>query len=916
MIQHLLMAGVMLIVAGLLLNSYFAVESIDGPKVYKLFPTDTGVEFEDSDIYRDLFQNAVSDITQLVVIKEQLETDGELDSSKIIDVSAYARRIGEDKGCSVTALYELDDIVKWGKNGVDYTNRMMNLSDFVNYFGYCIYPENFKLDEYGQLVFDGFYRVEKLGKEPSHAAGASQQQGASSSQNDKEDTLSDWLTDTGSGKSGEELKKIAEKLENFKQEQLEDLVFSYIMGKNLKDISLSREDDGVLTVTIPMLVCRYATQDGKRQLTGYADNWIDYFYLQNNAAVTVETLTRNYQRYQVCNEAYKADASNVKYMVRMMTDTGMSTYTNVPGVQDLEDYGVTDTFSEYSRYLVYYPDKLVFMGNTILKEEDVDAYIDACDYIYADTIHIWMAVDTGYNVEGDVFHEANAVYQRILPNVSRFFAVIAILTMIWMGLTIYLTVTVGLVLDENGEKVWYLNGFDRIWTEVFFFLGAAAAYGMLAGYRMILNVAETAGVIPLEMTGVQMTKLYSYGAFALYGVYVSLAFDLIWYSLARRVKAGCLWENSFLRLVCESSSSFVRLVFRHRNTVISMLLPYNIFLFCNLVGIVAVYRLLNGEQMAYALLLVAGLVILDGIVGVLMFRRNAEQIEIVEGINRIREGEVDVQLDLDNLHGSSRELAEAVNNIGEGIRKAIRTSLKDEQMKTDLITNVSHDIKTPLTSIINYVDLLKRLKIEEEPARGYINILDGKAQRLKQLTDDLVEASKISSGNIELNREKLNLTELINQSIGEFSEKLEECGLAVVFEKSDMPSFIYADSRRMWRVIENLFYNICKYALEGTRVYIDILNEDGQVNATVKNISRQKMNVRPEELTERFIRGDSSRSTEGSGLGLFIAQNLVQAQGGNFVISLDGDLFKVTFSFPEYTAPAQPEEETDIRKEA
>ena len=221
-------------------------------------------------------------------------------------------------------------------------------------------------------------------------------------------------------------------------------------------------------------------------------------------------------------------------------------------------------------------------------------------------------------------------------------------------------------------------------------------------------------------------------------------------------------------------------------------------------------------------------------------------------------------------------------------------------MKTDLITNVSHDIKTPLTSIINYVDLLKRLHIEEEPAKGYIEILDGKTQRLKQLTDDLVEASKISSGNIELEREKLNLTELLNQGIGEFSERMEESRLHVVFEKMDTPAYIYADSRRMWRVVENLFNNVCKYALEGTRIYIDMVRQEGRITVSVKNISRQQMNIRSEELTERFIRGDSSRTTEGSGLGLYIARSLVQVQGGNFEIFLDGDLFKTVFSFSEY----------------
>ena len=248
--------------------------------------------------------------------------------------------------------------------------------------------------------------------------------------------------------------------------------------------------------------------------------------------------------------------------------------------------------------------------------------------------------------------------------------------------------------------------------------------------------------------------------------------------------------------------------------------------------------------------------------GVLRFKQKAEQIDIVEGIRRIRDGEVDYKLDTEALHGDNKEMADAVNNIGEGIRKAVSTSMKDEQMKSDLITNVSHDIKTPLTSIINYVDLLKRLKITEEPAQSYIAVLDSKSQRLKQLTDDLVEASKISSGNIVLNLEPLNLTELLNQAVGEFSDRLEEKKLQIIFDGSDQPGMIYADSRRMWRIIENLFQNICKYALEGTRVYLEMQVEGGRVIASLKNISDRPMNLKGEELSERFIRGYASRTPE------------------------------------------------------
>jgi len=315
-----------------------------------------------------------------------------------------------------------------------------------------------------------------------------------------------------------------------------------------------------------------------------------------------------------------------------------------------------------------------------------------------------------------------------------------------------------------------------------------------------------------------------------------------------------------------------------------------------------------------AVLLILFLILLDGLVGVFLFKSNGERMDIWNAIKRIRDGEVDFKLDTKHLHGASREMADAVNNIGEGIGKAVYTSMKDEQMKTDLITNVSHDIKTPLTSIISYVDLLKRLDIKDEPAKGYIDVLDSKSQRLKQLTDDLVEASKLSSGNIEFQMERLNLAELINQAIGELSERMEEKGLKIVFDGGSVPAYIYADSRRMWRVMENLFNNVYKYAMENTRVYIDLVveeNENGNiVETSIKNISERQMNIKAADLTERFIRGDSSRTTEGSGLGLYITKNLIQAQKGEFDIRLDGDLFKAVMRFPEHREESVNDKDT------
>lgn len=880
--QHFLAAIILIAAAGILLNSYVEVESIDGPQVYKVFPFETGQEFEESEVFHDLFRNAVSDITQLVMIKGQLETDGVFDPTKKIDVTKYAAQLSEDNQCPLTVVYELDDLIKWGKSDVEYTDRIMSMSEFVNYFGNVIYVENFGLDEAGQLYFVGFNKVIREEKK-------------------QEDTVvpkAEERDAEADGKVDSEQDLLLEEFEKCPREQLEDMVYFYIISQEIDGIRTSREDDGKYSISLPLLNCRYETVDGEKQLFSYADNWVDYMKLQENVAVSVRQLTLNYQRYQVCNEAYREGKTNIKYMVRMMTDEGMCTYTNVSSLAEMEDNNVTEFFSEYRRYLIYYPDSLVFMGNTILSEEEIDKYISVYDYAYPDTTHIWLGIDTGYGVQEDVFYNAAAVYNSIVPNVGKVIAGIIVLAVMWLGIGLYLTVTAGVSVNEAGELSGSLNRFDRLWTEVTLLLALGLVYGGYRGYLMLSGMSGAEGVIPSEIWGIQLTRLYQYGVFAAYGVYVSVSFSLIWYSLVRRIRHGNLWSDSFLHRLGVGIRDIMIYTFRNRNSVISTLIPYNLFLFANLTGVLAIYSF--RQERVIAGLILAGIILFDGVVGVLLFKRSAEQVEIVEGINKIRDGEVEFKLATDKLHGSSREMADAVNNIGEGIRKAVKTSMKDEQLKTDLITNVSHDIKTPLTSIINYVDLLKRLKIEQEPAKSYIGILDSKAQRLKQLTDDLVEASKISSGNIELNKEKLNLTELINQSLGEFSEKLEEQNLQVVLGNNNIPAFIYADSRRMWRVMENLFNNICKYAMEGTRVYVDLLAEAGRIGVSFKNISKQQMNIRPEELTERFIRGDSSRSTEGSGLGLSIAQSLVQVQGGSFQIYLDGDLFKIVIDFPEY----------------
>ena len=271
-----------------------------------------------------------------------------------------------------------------------------------------------------------------------------------------------------------------------------------------------------------------------------------------------------------------------------------------------------------------------------------------------------------------------------------------------------------------------------------------------------------------------------------------------------------------------------------------------------------------------------------------------EQEKIKNALKDIYEGKSnDVHLNESELKGALKEMAIYVNDIASGFSNAINESLKSERLKTELITNVSHDIKTPLTSIINYVDLLKKENIQDEKVKEYIDILDKKSQRLKKLTEDLVEASKVSSGNVKLNLENINIKELFNQTIGEFKDRFEEKNLIIETTIPNDNIKINADSRYLYRIIENLFSNITKYALEGSRVYIDIIEKEKIVDISIKNISKDKLNISSDELMQRFVRGDKSRYTEGSGLGLSIAESLTELQGGKFKIDIDGDLFKV-----------------------
>lgn len=262
--------------------------------------------------------------------------------------------------------------------------------------------------------------------------------------------------------------------------------------------------------------------------------------------------------------------------------------------------------------------------------------------------------------------------------------------------------------------------------------------------------------------------------------------------------------------------------------------------------------------------------------------------EITKQVEMMRKGNMNVSIKCTN--SELEELGENINHLKQGMEKAINESIKAERLKTDLITNVSHDLKTPLTSIINYTDLLKKEKIENENVKKYIDILEKKSKKLKILTEDLIEVSKISSGNETVALEKIDFKELVLQANGEFAEKFEEKNLEVISNLPKEAVIVDLDGKKIWRVLENLYQNVYKYSLENTRVYVDLIVND-HIVFTIKNISKEKLNIPPDELMERFIRGDSSRHTGGNGLGLSIAKDLSKLNGGTLSIQIDGDLF-------------------------
>ena len=568
--------------------------------------------------------------------------------------------------------------------------------------------------------------------------------------------------------------------------------------------------------------------------------------------------------YYIVNYRLLSNPSNFRFRIDYLDDeTVVSEYSNAGDLTDAQ-------LKSLGRYCSVDSSSILIDSNLDELPKNVMAQLEQLNANDADDVYARQAAD----------------YRHLR---SRFVEAMFSLTIGIIGclVTLYYLILVSGYRTEDRTSP-YLHGFDMITTESGILLTAVSTMFMLflgekIGYPLIHLVART------EDWGFAERMMR---AMIIYGCCMTGAFSML-----RRYKSRQLGTNSMLHHFLKN----LNLYFADHTYSRRLFCLFTAFLAAQAIGIslIAVCVCLRSHMSAK----IIGIITLLLLVGLdyktfhRLFLQSQQEDQIADAITKIAGGDTSYQMNLAGLEGKELRVGNMINSIGTGLERALQEQVKSERLKADLITNVSHDIKTPLTSIINYVDLLKREQIPGERAQEYLKVLDQKSQRLKNLTEDLVEASKASSGNVKLEMTTLDIVEMIWQTNGEFEEKFATRSLELVSTLPESSILIEADGRHLWRVLENVYNNAFKYAMEHTRVYTDLELKDDKVYFTIKNISANPLNVQGEELTERFVRGDVSRTTEGSGLGLSIAQSLTKLQGGTFEILIDGDLFKVRVGF-------------------
>ena len=572
------------------------------------------------------------------------------------------------------------------------------------------------------------------------------------------------------------------------------------------------------------------------------------------------------QRLEELQDLLSPEQTNFRLAVRR-NDTGTLLYTNGDAnlplgeqVHAVERQAVTIT-----------------MSRSLISPADPGQEPDVENSEVPEVLNSELALEYGVTDQLTAEDEFLAGYRDYLEYASYLPA----LALLALALDILFVVTLTLLLRSAGWRSGsdrpVRSGFDRIPLDLLAFCLFWAVMLLLAGGDSMAFAVNQNGLTRDLVVGLTLISC---------GIALCLLFFLL--TLAVRIKTHTVLSCTLIAALCRLIVRVIRAMARSWPLIWRVVLVFLLYLVGSLLTLSTII-----------LFPIYQLIVLLGIC-----RWAIQWKKVREGTGKILGGEQDYKINTTHMYHDLAGHARQLNDLGQAIGNAVEERIQSERFKAELITNVSHDLKTPLTSIINYVDLLKKKGLDSPDAPAYLEVLDRKSQRLKKLTEDLVEASKASTGSLPVHLERLGMVQLFQQALGEFEEKFQQNHLTVVPRFPPDELWIMADGRHLWRVIDNLLGNCNKYTQEGTRIYADIFRQDGRAVLSIKNVSRQQLNIPAQQLMERFVRGDESRTTEGSGLGLSIARSLTELQGGQFNIDIDGDLFKVFVSFPE--APALP----------
>ena len=475
------------------------------------------------------------------------------------------------------------------------------------------------------------------------------------------------------------------------------------------------------------------------------------------------------------------------------------------------------------------------------------------------------------------------------------FAVVLLLCIV---MSIFSMVNAGV---KTGKETITLGRFERAPTELVLAMAvcsAAAAVGICVESGIASMCVNQYRNYTFESENIFVSENIQYIAFLVPVACLYSVALFFFNNMVAKVKAGTFLADCLIIRALKWIAGKAKACFRYVKSHMS-LTQKGIWAYIGITIVEIIFVAILAAGSMRGLLWVVIYIILKWlcIVGIVAYIIQTQ--ELYKCAKEMAEGNLDRKADTSKMFWVFRAHGEHLNQISDGMSKAVEARMKSEHLKTELITNVSHDIKTPLTSIINYVDLLQKDDMDEKTRQEYIEVLSRQSARLKKLIEDLVEASKASTGNIQINWAEIDANMLLEQAVAEYEDKLANAGLKVVFTRSEVPAIIRADGQHLWRVFDNLLANISKYAMPGTRVYASVIHETGSVRIEFKNISREALNVSSDELMERFVRGDSSRNTEGSGLGLSIANSLCTLMRADFKLSIDGDLFKAVIEFKD-----------------